>query len=77
MGSRVVCISRAMAAGGERVGHLVAERLGFHYFDDEIITLASEKAGLTPAVVAEAEHHSTLFERLMDALTRPPMKIQQ
>jgi CMP/dCMP kinase len=65
---RVVCISRAIGAGGEAVGHLVAERLGFRYFDDDVIALASTKAGLDPAVVATAEHYTSLMSRLMDAL---------
>ena len=65
---RVVCISRAIAAGGEVVGHLVAERLGFRYFDEEVISLASTKAGIDPTVVATAEHHTSLMSRLMDAL---------
>jgi hypothetical protein len=65
---RVVCISRAIAAGGEVVGHLVAERLGFRYFDEEVISLASARAGIDPAVVATAEHHTSLVSRLMDAL---------
>jgi hypothetical protein len=76
MSCRVVCISRASVAGGEHIGHLVAERLGYRYVDDEVIMVASEKAGLDPAVVAKAEHHSSLVTRLMDALVAPPMKIE-
>jgi hypothetical protein len=65
---KVVCVSRALAAGGEVVGHLVAERLGFRYFDEEVIALASAKAGIDSTVVATAEHHTSLVSRLMDAL---------
>jgi len=76
MNYRVVCISRAAGAGGEQVGRLVAERLGFRYFDDEVIALASEKAGIDSAVVASAEHQSSLLSRLLDALVRPPMRME-
>ncbi|MBI3783573.1 MAG: cytidylate kinase family protein [Deltaproteobacteria bacterium] len=31
MSFRVVCISRTLAAGGEDIGHQVAQRLGFRY----------------------------------------------
>jgi hypothetical protein len=31
---RVICISRTLGAGGEEVGWLVAERLGFAYVDE-------------------------------------------
>src|SRR5262249_269988 len=76
MNYRVVCVSRAAGAGGEQGGRLVAERLGFHYFDDEVISLASEQAGLDPAIIASAEHESSLLTRLLDALVRPPMKVE-
>jgi CMP/dCMP kinase len=69
---RVVCVSRAIGAGGESVGDEVATRLGFRYFDDEVISLAAQRAGIEANVVAEAEHHRSLLTRLMDALARPP-----
>ena len=37
MTASVVAISREHGAGGEQVGALVAERLGFRYVDDEIV----------------------------------------
>ena len=72
MAHRVVCISRVTAAGGEAIGHAVAERLGFRYVDDEVITLAAERAGVDPAVVEDAEHERSLLARLVDALVAPP-----
>ena len=72
MAYRVVCISRVTAAGGEAIGHAVAERLAFRYVDDEVITLAAEGAGIAPTVVESAEHEQGLFERLMETLVGPP-----
>lgn len=69
---RVVCISRTIGAGGEAVGDAVATRLGFRYFDDEVISLAAQHAGIQASVVAQAEHHRSLLTRLLDALARPP-----
>jgi hypothetical protein len=60
------------AAGGEAIGHAVAERLGYRYVDDEVITLAAETAGIDPAVVEGAEHERSLLARLIDALVAPP-----
>jgi cytidylate kinase len=77
MGYSVVCISRSLGAGGEAVGRGVAERLGFRYIDDEVISLASSKAGIDPAVVAKAEEHTTLLSRLMDALAATPMEVER
>ena len=51
----VVAISRAAGAEGERIGALVAERLGFRYVDEEIIAKAAEKQGVDPAAIADAE----------------------
>jgi len=73
MAYRVVCISRMTAAGGEPIGRVVADRLGFRYVDDEVIALAAERARLEPAVVEAEEHHKSLLARLMDALIAPPI----
>lgn len=72
MPTRVVTISHATGAGGGTVGRMVAERLGFRYMDEEIITLAAEKEGLDPAVVADAERRKTFLTRLLSALTEGP-----
>jgi cytidylate kinase len=76
VGHSVVCVSRSLGAGGEAVGRGVAERLGFRYVDEEVISLASEKAGIDPAVVAKAEEHTTFLSRLMDALAATPMEVE-
>ncbi len=65
---RVVCISRAMAAGGEAVGELVASRLGFRYVDEEIISLAASQAQVDATLVSAAEHRQPLLQRLLDKL---------
>jgi cytidylate kinase len=67
---RVVCISRAFGAGGEEVGRLVAERLGFLYVDDEIVTQAAIRGGVDPAGVADEERRKTVVARVLDALAQ-------
>jgi cytidylate kinase len=57
-----------MGAGGEAVGRAVADRLGFRYVDDEIISRASEKAQVDPKLIAEAERRQSLLSRLLDAI---------
>ena len=68
MDVRVVCISRAIGAGGEDIGKIVAERLGFIYADEQVIELAARQAQIDPEVVAAAEHRQSFFDRLMDML---------
>jgi cytidylate kinase len=64
-GFRVLCISRTVCAEGERIGHMVAQRLGYRYVDEEIITKAARHAQVDPALVAAAEHRRPLLQRLV------------
>jgi cytidylate kinase len=67
---RVICISHATGAGGEEVGRLVADQLGFLYVDDEIVARAAAKAGIGPDEVADAERRRSLITRALDALAQ-------
>lgn len=66
--TKVVAISRATGAEGERIGALVAELLGFRYVDEEIITRAAEKQGVDPAAIADAERRKSVILRLLEGL---------
>lgn len=70
MGCRVVCISHSTGAGGEEVGRLVADRLGFLYVDEEIVARAAAKGGIEPADVADQERRRSVAGRLLDALAQ-------
>ncbi len=51
----VITISREFGSGGREIGKLLAEELGFHYYDSELIRLAAEKSGYTPEYVEQNE----------------------
>jgi cytidylate kinase len=72
MSKSVVCISRTVAAGGETIGKMVAEKLGFRYVDEEVLTRASEKAHVDLALVAEEEHRKSILTRLLEAMAMGP-----
>jgi len=55
MRASVICLSHTEGAGGEEIGRLLAERLGFRYADDEIIVAAARTRNLFPESVAAAE----------------------
>jgi cytidylate kinase len=59
-----VCISRTIGAGGEDVGRLVADALGFRYLDEEIVLAAAEREGLDPEQLARVEHKRKGLSRL-------------
>jgi uncharacterized protein len=65
---KVVCISHATGAGGEEVGRLVAERLGFLYVDEDIVARAAARGGIDPGDVADEERRKSFAARLLDAL---------
>lgn len=53
--SSVVCIARTTGAGGEEIGHLVADSLRLGYLDEEILISAAEEEGLEPEQLAAVE----------------------
>lgn len=68
MAASVICISRALGAGGEDVALLVSERLGFVYVDEQIIARAAERSGIDPETVADEERRKSLVANLLAAM---------
>lgn len=64
----VVAISPTNGSEGRRIGGLVAQRLGFRYVDEEIITSAAEKRGVDPTIIADAEKRKSLMLRVLEGL---------
>jgi uncharacterized protein len=63
-----VCVSCTLGSGGEEIGRLVAERLGFVYVDEEIIARAAANAGAAFDRIADEEKRKPLFSGLLDHL---------
>lgn len=55
---KIITISRQYGSGGRIVGKLLAERLGIPFYDNEIISLAAEKTGLSKECFVNAEETS-------------------
>ena len=70
--TRVVTISHATGAEGEGIGRAVAERLGFRYIDEEIISLAAEKVGVDAELVADVERRKSLLARILAVFGQGP-----
>jgi cytidylate kinase len=68
VGYRVVCISHASGAGGEEVGRLVAQQLGFLYVDDDIVARAAVAGGIDAEAVADEERRKSFAIRLLEGL---------
>jgi uncharacterized protein len=66
----VVCISHAAGAGGEEVGRLVADRLGYLYVNEGIVARAAAKGGVDAADVADEERRKSLAARALNAIAQ-------
>jgi Cytidylate kinase-like family len=64
----VICISHETGAGGEEIGRLVADRLGFLYVDEDIVVSAAAWSGIDPGKVASQERRQSLAVRALEAV---------
>lgn len=55
---KIITISRQYGSGGRIVGKQLAEALGIPFYDNELITLAAEKTGLSVDCFKDAEKTS-------------------
>jgi cytidylate kinase len=65
---KVIAVSRALGAGGEKVADVVAKELGFRYVDNDIIDRAADAAGVSPDTIGQVEHTEPLFMRILTAM---------
>lgn len=71
MSTRVISVTRQTGAAGEEVAEAVAERLGFRYFDHQIVQAAAARAEVSPETIAHAnEQTPSLATRFLEALAR-------
>lgn len=67
----IITIGRQFGSGGGMAGRLVAERLGYKFYDDEILTMAAEASGLSPAAVSrfdEQPGNSLIYSMYMSTI---------
>ena len=55
MGNKIITIAREYGCGGRLIAKKLADRLGFDYYDSDLISLAAEKTGMTEAYIKEIE----------------------
>lgn len=67
----IITIGRQFGSGGGLAGKQVAERLGYKYYDNEILTMAAEASGLSPAAVSrfdEQPGNSLIYSMYMSTI---------
>ena len=53
----VITIARQYGSGGRTVGNMLAERLGIHYYDKELMKLAAEESGISERMFVKADEN--------------------
>ena len=61
-----MCLSHTTGSGGDEIGKLVAERLGYLYLDEDIVARAAAESGLEPRDIASEERRKSLASRLLE-----------
>lgn len=56
---RIVTISREFGSGGRTIGKLVAEKLGFRFYDGELIDKVVKSSGLSREIVEKYDEYAT------------------
>ena len=59
MEKKIVTISREFGSGGRSIGRVVAEKLGYQFYDQELILEVAKESGLAKEIVAEYEEYAT------------------
>ncbi len=51
---RIITISREFGSGGRTIAKLIAEQLGYKYYDKELVMHVADETGFDPAYIEEA-----------------------
>ncbi len=58
MKTKIITISRQFGSGGRSIGKAVAEKLGYAYYDSELVAKVAEETGFDPEYVADAGEYA-------------------
>ena len=58
MEKKIITISREYGAGGQPVGHLIAEKLGIPFYDKKLVEHVAQESGFAPKFIEEHGEHS-------------------
>lgn len=60
---KIITISREFGSGGRTIGKMVAEKLGFDFYDKEIIEKVAESSGFDKKFIEEGGEYSPIKSR--------------
>ena len=60
MDNKVITIARSYGSGGRKIGKLLAQELGYDYYDREILRIASDASGISEELFTKADESARL-----------------
>jgi cytidylate kinase len=74
MGKKIITISRTYGSGGRQVAKALASELGIHYYDKELINMASMKHGVNVSLLKQVDEkpEPVRFRRYADTELASP-----
>lgn len=64
----IITISREFGSGGRSIGKLVAEKLGYKFYDSEIVNEVAKRSGFSPEFIEEYGEYATARSSLLFTL---------
>ena len=68
---KIITISREFGSGGRSIGKALAERLGYKYYDKELVKQVAEETGFDPAYIEETGEHAASSSPLSYIFSTP------
>lgn len=68
MSKNIITISREFGSGGRTVGRMVAEKLGYDFYDQELIAKVMLESGLSEELVRKYDEYATHRSSLLFAI---------
>ena len=59
MTKRIITVSRAFGSGGHTIAQMLADRLGYSFYDNALITEVAKKSGLSEEFIKEHEEYAS------------------
>ena len=64
----IITISREFGSGGRTIGRLVAEQLGYQFYDRELVNQVAERSGFSPEFIEESGEYASAKSSLLFAM---------
>lgn len=68
MKKTVITISREFGSGGRSIGRMVAEKLGYRFYDQELLLEVAKESGLSQEIVEQYEEYASHKSSFLYAL---------